>query len=76
MIVVLKKIVKPQFMIVVFKDIFKTTITNCGFMVIMIKKYFKNNIKNTIPLKRGWSKNNFGPQLLTVILRKIVKLPS
>ena len=43
---------------VVFKDIFKTTITNCDFMVIMIKK-FKNNIKITIPLKQGWTKNNF-----------------
>ena len=27
-------------------------------MVIMIKK-FKNNIKITIPLKQGWTKNNF-----------------
>ena len=29
------------------------------FMIIMIKKYFKNNIKIIIPLKHGWTKNNF-----------------
>ena len=51
------------------------------FMIIMIKKYFKNNIKIIIPLKHGWTKNNFETAvtncgfkiILTVVLRKIVK---
>ena len=42
----------------------KTTVTNCGFMVVLIK-IIKNNIKITTPLVK--------PQLLTVVLREIVK---
>ena len=46
MTVVLKKIVKPPSMTVGFYDIFKTTITNCGFMVIMIKNILKIILKS------------------------------
>ena len=69
MAVVLKKIIKPSSVTVVFIIFLKPRLLTVVYGYFD-KKYFKNNIKIIIPLKQGWFKNIMKPQLLT---RKIVK---